>query len=73
MTTTPQLVAIVGPFDGMLFALDKEEVAIGRDPANQICLSDLLVSRRHCLLRQSAGGYLLQDLDSSNGTMINDM
>ncbi|MGH9836788.1 MAG: sigma 54-interacting transcriptional regulator [Blastocatellia bacterium] len=73
MTTTPQLVAIVGPFDGMLFALDKEEVTIGRDPANQICLSDPLVSRRHCLLRQSAGSYLLQDLNSSNGTMINDM
>jgi Nif-specific regulatory protein len=57
----------------MLFMLDKEEVAVGRDPANQICLSDPLVSRRHCVLRQSASSFLLQDLDSSNGTTINDV
>ncbi|MGE0131213.1 MAG: sigma 54-interacting transcriptional regulator [Blastocatellales bacterium] len=73
MTTTPQLVAIAGPLNGMLFMLDKDEVAVGRDPGNQICLSDPLVSRRHCLLRQSASSYLLQDLDSSNGTAINDV
>jgi Nif-specific regulatory protein len=73
MTTVPQLVAIAGPLNGMLFMLDKEEVTVGRDPANQICLSDPLVSRRHCLLLQSASGYLLRDLDSSNGTAINDV
>jgi Nif-specific regulatory protein len=73
MTTNPQLVAIAGLYNGRLFTLDKEEVAIGRDPANQICLSDPLVSRRHCLLRQSVNTFLLQDLDSSNGTSINDV
>jgi Nif-specific regulatory protein len=73
MTTNPQLVAIAGPFNGLLFTLDKEEIAIGRDPANQICLNDPLVSRRHCVLRQSVNSFLLQDLDSSNGTSINDV
>jgi Nif-specific regulatory protein len=73
MTTVPQLVAVAGPLNGMLFMLDKEEVSVGRDPSNQICLSDLLVSRRHCLLLQSASGYLLRDLDSSNGTAVNDV
>lgn len=73
MMTIPQLVAIAGPYNGVLFMLEKEEVGVGRDPANQICLSDPLVSRRHCLLRQSASSYLLRDLDSSNGTAINDV
>jgi Nif-specific regulatory protein len=70
---TTQLVAIAGPCNGAQFKLTGSEVSIGRDPANQICLDDPLVSRRHCLLRQSAESYLLQDLDSSNGTAVNDV
>src|SRR5581483_4715410 len=73
MMTNPQLVAIAGPYNGQLFTLDKTEVTIGRDPANQICLNDPLVSRRHCVLRESVNSYVLQDLDSSNGTTINDV
>jgi transcriptional regulator with GAF, ATPase, and Fis domain len=73
MMTNPQLVAIAGPYNGQLFTLDSEEVTIGRDPANQICLNDPLVSRRHCVLRESVDNYVLQDLDSSNGTTINDV
>ncbi len=73
MTTLPQLVAIAGPLNGALFTLDKDVTSIGRDPANQICLSDPLVSRRHCSLEQTAEGYRLQDHDSSNGTAVNDV
>lgn len=45
---------------------------IGRDPANDIVLDDLMVSRRHAELRASGSGtYEIVDLSSHNGTFVN--
>jgi len=45
---------------------------IGRDPANDIVLDDLMVSRRHAELRAAGPGqYEIVDLDSHNGTFVN--
>ncbi|GLX36122.1 ABC transporter ATP-binding protein [Streptomyces roseochromogenus] len=45
---------------------------IGRDPANDLVLDDLVVSRRHAELRALAdGGYEIADLGSHNGTYLN--
>ena len=45
---------------------------IGRDPANDIVLDDLMVSRRHAELRTAGPGrYEIVDLDSHNGTFVN--
>src|SRR6267142_516091 len=42
---------------------------IGRDPANNICLADPLVSPRHAELRLTAEGrYRLVDVGSRRGT-----
>ncbi len=49
----------------------KQLLSIGRSPDNDIVLSDLLVSRRHAQLIQSAGGWEIADLDSDNGTHVN--
>ncbi|MFF4318847.1 FHA domain-containing protein [Streptomyces sp. NPDC001568] len=47
-------------------------VTIGRDPANDLVLDDLVVSRRHAELRALAdGGYEIADLGSHNGTYLN--
>ncbi len=52
---------------------------IGRQEGNQILLSDERVSRQHALIQwqrtdsDGAGGYLLIDLGSSNGTLLNDV
>ncbi|MCX5197118.1 ATP-binding cassette domain-containing protein [Streptomyces sp. NBC_00249] len=45
---------------------------IGRDPANDLVIEDLVVSRRHAELRALPdGGYEIADLGSHNGTYLN--
>jgi len=47
-------------------------VTIGRTPDNTIILLDDLVSRCHALLQTQGNAVLLLDLDSTNGTYVND-
>ena len=46
-------------------------ISIGRDPSNDLVLSDSMVSRRHAILEQRDNIYVLRDNNSSNGTMVN--
>lgn len=55
-------------------AADREaplRTRIGRDPDNDVVLSDLLVSRQHAELRQRGEEVELVDLGSRNGTFVN--
>ncbi len=45
---------------------------IGRHDDCDITLSDPAISRRHAEVRPALGGYLLIDLGSTNGTLVND-
>jgi hypothetical protein len=47
------------------------EFSIGRLPQNDIVIDNLGVSRRHTLLTKTAGGYLVKDCESRNGTFLN--
>lgn len=47
------------------------ETTIGRDARCEICLCDLLVSRKHALLLQTATDWRIRDLNSRNGTRLN--
>lgn len=66
------LVVIYGPGMGRLIPVEQGELYIGRDPANQVVVEQESVSRRHCVLRVRNGSIFLQDLDSTNGTYLND-
>ena len=44
---------------------------IGRDPANQVHLDHPSVSRQHARVEQAAGGHIIRDLGSANGTFVN--
>ena len=46
-------------------------LAIGRDSANDIVIDHPLASRRHARLEQDENGYIVRDLDSTNGTYVN--
>jgi hypothetical protein len=63
------------PSAPMLLALDwdggEEELLAGRHLACDIVLDDLSVSRRHARLRFRDGHWVLQDLESTNGTLVN--
>jgi transcriptional regulator with GAF, ATPase, and Fis domain len=67
------LIAVRGAFRGMSFPLPQGDVSIGRAATNDICLEDVLVSRRHCAVRTSAGQCTIVDLGSQNGTFVNSL
>ncbi|HHL39816.1 MAG TPA: FHA domain-containing protein [Deltaproteobacteria bacterium] len=48
-----------------------EELRIGRDPDNEIHLSDRMVSRHHAVIRYCEGRFVAEDLASTNGTFHN--
>lgn len=50
----------------------KHPVAIGRDKSNQLVLPSRDVSRFHAVVRWQQETYVLEDLDSSNGTFVNE-
>ena len=69
--TNPRLLAISGSFEGTSFALDKTEISIGRDKANDIRIPDRSISRRHCLIESNETGFTITDSGSFNGTFVN--
>ena len=44
---------------------------IGRAPDNNLALSDGQVSHHHARITQQPEGYIIEDLDSTNGTFVN--
>ncbi|MCD4656953.1 MAG: FHA domain-containing protein, partial [Planctomycetes bacterium] len=47
-------------------------LTIGRTKDCDIVLSENKSSRRHCQIRKTDDGYFIKDLDSSNGTIVNE-
>ena len=62
-----------GGFEGMTYDLTMEEVVIGRNPTTDITLLDEGISREHALILfdDEAPGYVIEDLQSTNGTKVN--
>jgi len=54
-----------------MYDVPPEGLTAGRDLENQICLTDLEVSRTHCQVVFEDGMIVLVDLKSSNGTTVN--
>jgi hypothetical protein len=62
-----------GGFEGMVFELSSAETLIGRNPTTDITLLDEGISREHAviLLDEESGEYVVEDLQSTNGTKVN--
>jgi len=61
-----------GSEEGELYPLfDNREITIGRSPTNNIFVRDKNVSRIHCQIVVSNGSATLTDLQSTNGTFVN--
>jgi len=74
----PSLYVIQGSGQGSHFDVaelisssDKEVIGIGREKGNDIAVEDHEASRRHAEIRKHNDTYFLADLDSSNGTFLN--
>lgn len=54
------------------FALDKEVTTVGRHEQSDLLLDDVSVSRHHAMFTRTASGRItLRDLNSLNGTYVN--
>lgn len=64
------LLLIEGELDESEFILG-ENTSIGRSPSNDICLKESKVSRQHAAINFRNGHYVMIDLKSSNGILVN--
>ena len=62
-----------GPDMGRRFLLDKDEIVLGRGSDCDIHVDRDSVSRRHARVYREASQWMLQDLNSTNGSYVNDM
>jgi hypothetical protein len=67
-----QLVLIEKGKAGKAFPLAKDRVIIGRLGESDVVLADPGASRRHAEVRRQDGKYVIADLGSTNGTMVNE-
>lgn len=66
-----RLIAVAGPLLKTEFLLGDEDAVIGRDIAATVCINSRSVSRKHCIVRRDGDQYLVRDLGSRNGTLVN--
>lgn len=57
---------------GKRYALEREVLSIGRGQENIVVLDNDSVSRRHCRIEKRNASWFVVDLDSTNGTYVND-
>jgi len=60
-----------GPLAGTRFSLENETTLIGRGEDCHVRVDDPLASRRHAQVRREPWRYVLEDLGSRNGTLVN--
>ncbi len=67
-----RLVWLQGQGAGQEFSLRNSSLRIGRSKENDVALDGLMVSRFHAEIRLQDGYFVLRDLESTNGSYVND-
>jgi pSer/pThr/pTyr-binding forkhead associated (FHA) protein len=65
------VVVLKGHAQGMEYLIDRTSAVIGREKHAQIYLKDPLISREHAVITFQGGAFVLKDLGSTNGTVMN--
>jgi serine phosphatase RsbU (regulator of sigma subunit)/pSer/pThr/pTyr-binding forkhead associated (FHA) protein len=63
---------VKGLSPGTRFELDSDKAVIGRSPECEVPIETPAVSRRHAAIVRENGSYYIEDLNSRNGTFLND-
>jgi transcriptional regulator with GAF, ATPase, and Fis domain len=69
----PRLTAISGRLKGNVFSIEDVPVVIGRETSATLCVADASVSRRHSQIEREEEHFVIEDLESLNGTFVNDV
>lgn len=70
----PQIKVLSGADAGQVFVLSKSYIAVGRHPASDLRFNpdkELDVSTRHAAILKQGDRWLVRDLGSRNGTLVN--
>ncbi|MDH7487269.1 MAG: FHA domain-containing protein [Anaerolineae bacterium] len=65
--SVPHLIDLLGE----VFSLTAPTFTLGRAPDCDLIIADRRVSRRHAEIYRQEEGFILRDLDSTNGTWLN--
>lgn len=65
------LVGISPEFKGKTFAIEGDAISVGRTEDNDVTIDNHSVSSSHGSLTRQGDTYLLKDLGSTNGTVVN--
>ncbi|MGH7545110.1 MAG: FHA domain-containing protein, partial [Gemmatimonadota bacterium] len=67
----PRLWVTGGVHRGKVFRLPDAGARLGRAPENDVQFPDRSVSRHHCASERAGGEWRIEDLGSTNGTVVN--
>ncbi|MCG8416910.1 MAG: FHA domain-containing protein [Proteobacteria bacterium] len=69
--TYAHLTFVSGPHEGESIPISDDQVIMGRREDCTFSVSDLQVSGMHCAITRTENGFVITDLQSSNGTFLN--
>jgi pSer/pThr/pTyr-binding forkhead associated (FHA) protein len=64
-------IVLSGFYEGLEVPIDRERVVIGRGRKADLALAEATISRAHAAIGFDAEGFYVEDLGSTNGTMVN--
>ncbi|MFT5442032.1 MAG: pSer/pThr/pTyr-binding forkhead associated (FHA) protein [Myxococcota bacterium] len=60
-----------GFYAGLEVLLDRDWIVVGRGRGADVVLAEATISRAHAAIGYDEGAFFVQDLGSTNGTMVN--
>ncbi len=60
-----------GFYEGLEICVDRDWLVIGRGRSADLILAEPTISRAHAAVGYATEGFFVQDLGSTNGTMVN--
>jgi pSer/pThr/pTyr-binding forkhead associated (FHA) protein len=60
-----------GFYEGLELCLDRERLVIGRGRKADLALAEATISRAHAAVGFDGASFYVEDLGSTNGTMVN--